>query len=112
LIHQAEVGPLRLGISAVNWGEVYCSIAHRQGDDQATLFCARLRRLPFEIVPADRLRAEHAGKFCNYYRSRYADAFAASLAGSQDATLVIGDHDLKSVAKAISVEFLPSATQP
>jgi len=43
---------------------------------------------------------------------RYADAFAASLAGSQDAMLVIGDHDFKSVAKAIAVEFLASATTP
>jgi len=112
LILQAEAGRAQIALSAVNWGEIYYVIARKDSANRAAAFSATIRNLPIEIVPADQTRAEGAGIFHNRYSLPYADAFAASLADSQDATLVTGDNDFRSVASAISVEFLPASGKP
>jgi predicted nucleic acid-binding protein len=109
LIFQAGSGGTQVSVSAVNWGEVYYVIAHKQGEDRAAFFSARFRDLPIEIVPADYSRAERAGIFRNKFSVAYADAFAASLAASERATLMTSDYDFKRVADGVSVEFLPPA---
>ena len=107
LFNQAQKGRLHLVLSAVNWGEVYYVMARAKGADQAAAYSARFRNLPVEIVPADWLRAERAGRFREEFRMPYADSFAGSLAAELNATLVTADHDFKDAAGAITVEFLP-----
>jgi len=108
LVVQAASGAMQISVSAVNWGEVYYVIARKHGERQAESFSANFHNLPVHIVPADSPRAERAGIFRHKFSIPYADAFAASLAASERATLVTSDYDFTRVADAVAVEFLPS----
>jgi|SRR5271166_7555 len=111
LLFQLETGHCELLMSAVNWGEVYFVICRKKGEDRARWFSAKFRSLPAQIVPADYPEAENAAYFRKRFSLSYADAFAASLAASQHATLITGDYDFKTVADTIPVEFLPAKKQ-
>lgn len=107
LIIQAQDGRVRIVISAVNWGEVYYVIARKRGDSEANTFSGKFRNLPIKIIPADDRTAELAGELRNRFALPYADAFAASLAESEHATLVTGNFDFKTLKDVLPVEFLP-----
>ncbi len=108
LILQAQSGTPRVLLSAVNWGEVHYVIARRQSEEKAASFSAQFRNLPIEIMAVDHRAAERAGMFRRKFSLPYADAFAASLAAKEGATLVTADYDFKNVESVIRVEFLPA----
>ncbi|MFP5322963.1 MAG: PIN domain-containing protein [Acidimicrobiia bacterium] len=80
-------------MSWINLGEVHYVLRRVHGEDAATTTVRDLRdvvdaRLPDEelVLAAARIKSDHP--------MAYADAFAAALAASQDATLWTGDPEL------------------
>ena len=106
LISAAVEGKRELLMSVVNWGEVYYSIWHDRGPDDAQKALAYIAQLPIEIVPADTAQAKLAAEFKAQYKLPYADCFAAALAKLRKASLVASDHDFRTVEREISLELI------
>ena len=108
LLNEAISGDLVLLISAVNWGEVICAVAHRQGLSAATELLNKLSGLRIAVVPCSSEDAAEAALFKARYKIPYADAFAACLAKHNSASLVTADYDFKTIpAGMLKIEFLP-----
>ena len=106
LLLEAEQGGARLWMSVVNWGEVWYSIARRQGAKAADQLTGDIGKMAIEVVDADRTITRIAAEFKAKYKMGYADCFAAALAKDQKAELVTGDKDFRQVEKQIKVSWL------
>lgn len=94
-------------LSAVNWGEVFYMTWRRHGEPKAREVEFDLRRLPIEVIPADRDRATRAGSLKQKHSLGYADAFAAELAIERGAWLVTADPEFARIGRGISIYSLP-----
>jgi predicted nucleic acid-binding protein len=109
LLNQAASGEAVLLMSAVNWGEVIYAVTHRQGVSAAAELLRRLSSLRITIIPCSSEDAMQAALFKAQHKIPYADAFAASLAIENSATLLTADYDFKNLpAGTLKIEFLPS----
>ena len=108
IIEDASRNGLPILLSAVNWGEVICAVAHRQGLSAATELLNKLSGLRIAVVPCSSEDAAEAALFKARYKIPYADAFAACLAKQNSAALVTADYDFKTIpAGMLKIEFLP-----
>lgn len=107
LLLQANRQQQPLLLSAVNWGEVFYVTWRRHGEPKAREIEFNLRRLPIEVVPADRERATRAAALKQKHNLGYADSFAAELAMEGGAWLVTADPEFSKLGKALSVHPLP-----
>ena len=106
LLLDGEQGGSRLLTNVVNWGEVWYSIARRQGAKAADQLIGDIGKMAIEVVDADRTITRIAAEFKAKYKTGYADCFAAALAKHQKAGLVTGDKDFRQVEKEIKVRWL------
>ena len=107
LVRVAE-DKLRLLLCAVNWGEVYYSIARAESESVAEQKMKDLATLGIELVPVsdDLVLVREAARMKAKHKMSYADCFAASLAKIRNAQLVTGDEEFKQVEKEIGVMWL------
>lgn len=95
-------------LCAVNWGEIYYSVARAEGEAAADRQAGLLTQLPIEIVgvAADLQLVREAARLKAAHPMSYADCFAAALAKVTDAELVTGDPEFKRVSKEIRIHWL------
>jgi predicted nucleic acid-binding protein len=98
LLHQAEKGVSRLYLHTLHLGEVYYITLREQGQDVADLAYARIRRFPVKFVETinEELLLTAAALKANYPIS-YADSFAAALAKVDNALLLTGDPEFRTL---------------
>ena len=98
LLHQAEKGVSRLYLHALHLGEVYYITLREQGQDVADLAYTRIKRFPVKFVETinEELLLTAAAIKANYPIS-YADSFAAALAKVNNALLLTGDPEFRTL---------------
>jgi ribonuclease VapC len=97
LFKRARDADSTLMISVINWGEVYYSIAKRQGLPVAREFMARVRLLPLRVISADEPITEAAAQLKAGNGLPYADCFAAAIAGRMNVLVTADVKDFKRV---------------
>jgi predicted nucleic acid-binding protein len=107
LVEEAVRQDLPLLMSAVNWGEVFCTAWRRHGETMARNAEARLLELPIAVIGVDRERASRASALKQKHGLGFADAFAAELAIERGAWLVTADPEFSKLGKSLSVYPLP-----
>jgi len=97
LLKEAEMGDAVLFLSPLNLGEIYYTVARKQGMQIAERIIEDIRRLPISMVDATWERILDAARIKAKYPLSYADAFAAALAHEINATMVTGDPEFRRV---------------
>jgi predicted nucleic acid-binding protein len=100
LLHQAEKGVSRLYLHALHLGEVYYITLREQGQAVADLAYARIKRFPIRFIETinEELLLTAAALKAGYPIS-YADSFAAALAKVNNALLLTGDPEFRTLEK-------------
>ena len=93
-------------VSIINLGEVLTIIERRGGVSKAQAALALIRQLPIEILPADEPAVFAAAHIKANHALSYADAFTVAAAIRQNAQLLTGDPEFKSVEHLVKVEWL------
>jgi predicted nucleic acid-binding protein len=106
LLERAAKQDRKALMCAPNWAELRYIMARRHGEDEWEKLRTELVALPIEIVQADLLLAEEAGRFKTTKKMSLADCFAAALARQRKAILYTGDPEFKEVADEIEIEWL------
>jgi len=106
LLERATRNPVKLGISLINVGEVFCLIAKRRGAAVAERFLAELAAMPIQPLLPDRRLILNAARLKSRYPVSCADAFAVETARDQNAVLVTGDPELWRLSKHEPIELL------
>jgi predicted nucleic acid-binding protein len=96
-------------MSAVNWGEVYYTLAKRIGLAKTDAVTAEtLNRAPLALISVTPDDAVRAARLKAQYNLPYADAFAAALTGNQH-VLVTADTELFGRVSKLRLLKLPRA---
>jgi len=106
LLETGEQKQAALFLSIVNLGEIYYRIGKRSDRATAQGTINQIRQLPLTIVSATDELVWAAAEWKMTFAISYADAFAAALAASTDATLVSGDPEFDQLRGRISQEKL------
>lgn len=104
---QADSGTAQIFLSWINLGEILYIIEREQGQPQARKTLAYIQSLPIEFLEVTPTAVLHAAHLKANHRIAYADAFAATAAHQQHATLLTGDPELNSLTHHIRIEWLP-----
>ena len=86
-----------------NWGEVYCQIARRFGEQKAQEIEQLIQTLPITLVEANKELIREAARIKATKPMAYADCFAVALARLKKAELYTGDPEFKAVEKEIKI---------
>ena len=106
ILKEAIQGRAKVLMSAVNFGEVYCTILRESGPEQAATAIHAVRQLPVEVLDGTPQRACHAADLKFKYKLYYADSFAAALTLEHKATLVTSDSDFRRLGRNFPVVWL------
>lgn len=93
-------------LCAVNWGEIYYSIARESGFEKAEEAIKIIETLPIEIVPADIELTKVAARFKSSYKLSYGDCFALALAKLHKTELITGDKEFKVAEKEVKINWI------
>jgi ribonuclease VapC len=107
LLEAGGAGAALLILSLVNYGEVAYITEQRSGSQGLSTLLSVLDQLPIDIIRPDRTQALSAAHMKAAHAMSYADAYAAALAASHQATLVTGDPAFEAVEGQVRVEWLP-----
>ncbi len=107
LLQKAQEGKAHLLMTWVNVGEVAYIVERRWGKGRLCQVLATLETTKVEIVPVERELALMAAHIKAEHPLAYADAFAAALTASREATLVTGDPEFKILEEALTIHWLP-----
>ena len=108
VLQEAQTGDPRVIMTWVNVGEVVTIVERRWGRGKAHQVLGILEATALEITNVDRDLAVRAAAIKAKNPVAYADAFAAALAISQDATLMTGDPEFQSLENLIQIHWLPA----
>ncbi|SRR6266496_1920898 len=106
LIFKAEEGSVNLRMSVVNLGEVWYSIARSNSPEVADQYTDEINGMAIEIINADWTLTHLAAAFKVNGNIAYGDCFAAALAKSHKAELVIGDKEFKALDGEIKISWI------
>ena len=106
ILQQAASEKARLLLCVVNWGEIWYGMCRAGGAGVAEAAVNDLAQLPIELVPADLGLTRQAAIFKAANNISLADAYAAALAKTHQATLVTGDADFQALAREIEIQWL------
>ena len=106
VLEQAAKEKRPVFVSIINLGEVLYIIERRGGLSKAQAALALIRQLPIEILPADEPAVFAAAHIKANHALSYADAFTVAAAIRQNAQLLTGDPEFKSVEHLVKVEWL------
>lgn len=108
ILEQTALGNAQLYMSWINVGEVYYMLARKLNQKAADDFLRSLPALPIKMVLPTEADIVRAARLKSEWRISYADAFAAVLAQSQDASLITGDPEFLAMSSILKVEWLGS----
>ena len=97
-------------MTEVNYAEVQYIVRRKDGEAAWQTIARELVAAPIQFNVADRVLADRAADFKARYRISLADAFAAALAKEQNAQLVTGDPEFKSLEKEVDITWLKRRT--
>ena len=110
LLADADTGTTETCISVINLGEVFYTIAKRQGNSVARTAIAGVHKLPISVIDAAEERVFAAAEVKSKYPISYADAFAVAAAVEKQAVLATGDPEIIRWCRSIiSIEPLQRA---
>jgi predicted nucleic acid-binding protein len=107
LLQEAEQGRCQVFLSWINLGEVLYITEREQGQRRARETLAHLQTLPLHLLEATSSTVLEAAHIKATHRLSYADAFAVTAALAQNATVLTGDLEFKTVEALVAVEWLP-----
>lgn len=107
LLESAHKRRATLWLSIVNLAEVLYIVERTSGLERTKDTIAIIDDLPLQIVDVDRRLAFLAAHVKAQHALSLADAFAVALAKEKNARVVTGDPEFETVAKEISIEWLP-----
>jgi ribonuclease VapC len=107
LLRQAQIGKVELLMTWINLGEVAYIVERRWGQGRVYQVLASLEATQVEIISVGRELALAAAHIKAEHPLSYADAVAAALAVSSQATLVTGDPEFKVLKDILSLHWLP-----
>jgi predicted nucleic acid-binding protein len=96
----------RLVMSLINLGEVLYITERTRGLPVAQTVQALVESLPVELLEASRDLILDAAHIKAYHALSYADAFAVASAMREDASILTGDPEYKTVEKIVHIEWL------
>ena len=106
LMEQAIKEKCRLYIPIINLGEVLYIIERRGNASKAQEALALIRQLPIEILAAYEPAVFTAAHIKASHALSYADACAVAAALHENACILTGDAEFKSLEKKVKVEWL------
>lgn len=113
VLQEAKTGASRVFTTWVNVGEVVTIVERRWGRDKVHQVLGMLEATALEITDVDRDLALGAAAIKARNPVAYADAFAAALVVREEATLMTGDPEFRSLEELIQIHWLPArATGP
>jgi predicted nucleic acid-binding protein len=102
----AEVRKCRVVMCLVNLGEVLYITERERGLAMAQIVLALAESLPLELLDTSRDLVLDAAHIKAQHPLSYADAFAVAAAVRENAVVVTGDPEFKSVDELIKLEWL------
>jgi predicted nucleic acid-binding protein len=106
LLREAEKGTARLLMTWVNVGEVAYIVEREWGRERMYRVLAALEATEIVFVPVGRSPALGAAAIKAQHSLAYADALAAGLAVSEEATLVTGDPEFRQLGGMVTIRWL------
>lgn len=106
LLAQAEMRKCRLLMCLVNLGEVLYIVERERGLPLAQNVLALVESLPIELLEATRDLVLDAAHIKAGHPISYADAFAVAAALREQATVITGDPEFRSVEESVRVEWI------
>jgi predicted nucleic acid-binding protein len=106
LLDEASNDKCQVFFSTINLGELLYIIERRGGIAKSQDALALIRQLPIELVPADEQTIFAAAHMKASHSMSYADAFVVAIAIQEDAIILTGDPEFKSVEDLVKVEWL------
>ncbi len=97
---------IEIALSIVNWGEVYYIILRSHGREKLGHVLVNIETLPIKIEPIDKQLTQEAAEIKASHRLSYADAFAAALTKTKQATLLTGDAEFETLADQIKIRWI------
>jgi ribonuclease VapC len=92
--------------SLINYGECLYIVEREQGLQQAQRAIGVIDQLPLRVVPVDRPLVFEAARFKARYPISYADAFCVAIARRNNARILTGDPEFKSVEAEANIHWL------
>lgn len=93
-------------LNIINLGEIFYRCARVQDVPYAKGIIENIRLLPIKIYPCPNELVLEAAVFKSQYPIAYADAFALATAVRENARIVTGDPEFKSVKHLVNIEWL------
>ncbi|MFA5181766.1 MAG: type II toxin-antitoxin system VapC family toxin [Syntrophales bacterium] len=93
-------------ICLINLGEIVYLTKRRFGDEKKMEVLSRIYQLGFKILSIPDSLVFQAAELKAQYALSYADCFALACSINHAAVLVTGDHEFKTVAHLIAIEWI------
>jgi predicted nucleic acid-binding protein len=106
ILARADKGRACAAIGLINLGEVYYTVARREGRQVADRIRQLVNATALEQVSVDDDLVWHAAALKSELAISYADAFALALAMRRAATLVTGDRDFEAAEERVPIIWL------
>lgn len=106
LLADAIERSIPLYMSVINAGEVWYILAREVSAATADSAISDILGWGVEFVDADWALAKAAADFKSHHKLSYADAFAAAVAKTHNASLLTGDGEFKPLEAKIKIEWL------
>lgn len=106
LLHDAATSGQPLLMNVINIGEVYYLTAKERSLGKAEEFLHCLETLPIQALSNTFAQVLDAARLKAQFPVSYADAFAVATAIREQARLVTGDPELRSVAHLVEMHWL------
>jgi predicted nucleic acid-binding protein len=105
-LENAKKGKSRLFVSLINLGEILYITERKGGLPKAQEALAGILQLPLEVLPVDEQIVFSAAHIKANHHISYADSFAVAAAIRQNAVIVTGDPEFKSVESLATIEWM------
>ena len=106
ILTRSLAGEMRTLLCSINLGEILDTLERRRGLVQAQRAQALIESLPIIEADATRTLVLEAAHIKALHPISYANAFVAALALREDAIILTGDPEFKSVQSLVRVEWL------
>jgi predicted nucleic acid-binding protein len=106
LLDEAGRERCRVFLSTINLGELLYIIERRGGIAKSQDALALIRQLPIELLPADEQLIFAAAHIKANHPISYADAFVVAVAIQEEAAILTGDPEFRSIETVAKVEWL------
>jgi ribonuclease VapC len=93
-------------MSVVNWGEVFCVLWQKRGEEVARKAIQNLSRVSVQPVPVDLEQSLKAGEIKTRHKMSYIDCLAAALAMLRQGILVTGDRDFEKLGRQAKILWI------